>query len=471
MDERDWDNTVDTLEQYWRKQTVEDRRVARACPQLDELLRAALPVEVMRRLSRLSAAQRTVVRNRLRTLAERDAAVRALVRAIAGPQLPAEPTTREPLRVVTHGDHVEVIVQREIKPKEQVGQYDTITLRLHSNGPSAYGLDFTATSPDDDVSIHATPQQHAAVVLELTHLLDNMLDDAAYGEYLTKQVFADPRVLRVFGESFAGAQRAQRPLCLRIDVSPDAAELHGIHWEKLRHPAQGSPLSARDDIWFSRGITSDVRLPAVNAVGRSEHLLVAIASPTDLSHYQLSPIDGASELAHVQAAIPAQSRISVTALPRVTQRALLDGLRSGPTILYLICHGIIRDERLWIFLEDEKGTSAKTPADDVVTQIKGLVKRPLLAILGACESAGTGIHTPHRQLEVQRTLGIQLVEAGIPAVIAMQGPISAETMRVFGSRVLKELGSPALIDRAVAIARSQVAERPDWWVPCLLLRR
>jgi hypothetical protein len=62
------------------------------------------------------------------------------------------------------------------------------------------------------------------------------------------------------------------------------------------------------------------------------------------------------------------------------------------------------------------------------------------------------------------------VELGVPAVLAMQGNITQETVEEFMPVFFRELAQDGQIDRAVALARSQVRERPDWWAPALFMR-
>lgn len=471
MDENTLNRVIEVLERYWRKQDLKDQRLDRACPQLDELLRAALPSTVTRHLSRLSGPKRALVQDTLCEIWARDVAVQALVRLIAGFNIVAELPHKGSVQVSTQGNHVEIVFRRQFEQEARIIRFDIATIRLQRGTSTAYALDFTAHVDDDRFSIQATPQQLAGVVLDLPRLLSLVHDSDSYGRYLRDQIFSDERILGAFRESFSVAQNARRPLQICIDISPDAAELHGIHWEKLWHPTQGGPLSTRDDIWFSRVTASDIRQASTPVDHANVHILVAVSSPSDLRSYGLPSIDAEAEFDRVKAIFSTQPDVSITFIPQVTQTELIDQMRSHPTILYLVCHGKTLDNQLWLFLENVDGTSAHVLADALATEIKGLIQRPYLAILAACESAGTGIHATDPQFSVQRTFGIQLVESGVPAVIAMQGPISIQTMQIFGPRLLKELSSVRVIDRAVAIARSQVRSQPDWWAPCLYLRR
>jgi hypothetical protein len=67
-------------------------------------------------------------------------------------------------------------------------------------------------------------------------------------------------------------------------------------------------------------------------------------------------------------------------------------------------------------------------------------------------------------------LGPRIAEAGVPSVIAMQGNITMETMTEFLPVFFKELQRDGAIDRAMAVARGTVRERPDAWMPVLYMR-
>ena len=64
----------------------------------------------------------------------------------------------------------------------------------------------------------------------------------------------------------------------------------------------------------------------------------------------------------------------------------------------------------------------------------------------------------------------RLAEAGVPAVIAMQGNVTMRTIADFMPVFFKELQRDGQIDRAVVAARGTVRERPDFWMPVLFMR-
>lgn len=123
-----------------------------------------------------------------------------------------------------------------------------------------------------------------------------------------------------------------------------------------------------------------------------------------------------------------------------------------------------RDGKPWLFLDDGQGRVVRIAGTDFAAYLADLPIRPRLIILASCDSAGDGT------LAMLTALGPRLAMAGIPAVIAMQGRFSVETNAAFVPAFIEELQRDGRIDRALAAARQQVAERPNWWAPALFTR-
>ena len=87
--------------------------------------------------------------------------------------------------------------------------------------------------------------------------------------------------------------------------------------------------------------------------------------------------------------------------------------------------------------------------------------RPRIVVLASCQSAGSGGVG-------LAALGPRLAEAGVPAVIAMQGNVLMTTAAEFMQSFFKELLVDGQIDRAVAVARGNVRRSPDDWMPVLV---
>ena len=91
-------------------------------------------------------------------------------------------------------------------------------------------------------------------------------------------------------------------------------------------------------------------------------------------------------------------------------------------------------------------------------------------VLASCQSAGLGGDARSNDAGVLAALGPRLAEAGVPAVLAMQGDISMETVSRFMPTFFHELQRDGQIDRAMAAARGAIRDRHDWWAPALFMR-
>ena len=118
----------------------------------------------------------------------------------------------------------------------------------------------------------------------------------------------------------------------------------------------------------------------------------------------------------------------------VTLNRLLDRLRDGYGLLYLVAHGILVDGEPQVLLEDEEGAGRWVSGVDLAARIGELrdQQRPRLVVLVSCQSAGTGEAEPTGQDDgALAGLGPRLAAAGVPAVVAMQGNLLMSTAAAF----------------------------------------
>jgi hypothetical protein len=344
-----------------------------------------------------------------------------------------------------------------------MADYAELEIGLHHRSGDSYAVELRFTRPDSDADNRF---QSLEARFDLAQLRALSASPDAYGRLLTQTLFADPGALAAFAQARAVAAAQNPPLGLRVRllVGPSAPELHGLHWETLRDPQEDRPLCTGENLLFSRYLSSlDWRPVRLRPKG-DLRALVAVAGPTNLA--SLAPIDVPAEL---QRARDGLGRIPVTALPEgdahPTLSNLLARLRDTTyDILYLACHGILVDGESSLWLEDDAGQAARIAGGDLVARLKDLPERPRLIVLVSCQSAGAG------DGDALAALGPRLAEAGIPAVLAMQGNVGVETIARWMPVFFEELARDGQIDRALAAARWAVRERQDYWVPALFTR-
>ena len=347
-----------------------------------------------------------------------------------------------------------------------------LEIGLHRREAETVAVEFRFSLPESDAEVRigqGIARFDSAALAQLSP------GGAEYAQALTKSLFADPAVLSAFTQAYASAQSQGLDLRLRIFIGPSAPELHSLHWETLLHPQDETPLAANETVLFSRYLTSLDWRPIHLRPKSLLSALVVVANPANLSDYQnLAPIDVEGELDRARqslgsipvASLPPDQPAEGASQPHATLNNLVEQLRQGAhDILYLVCHGALSNDEPYLWLEDEDGKAAITPGQDLVTRLHGLDQRPRLVVLASCQSAGSPT-----QGDALTALGPRLVQAGIPAVLAMQGNISLQTLAGFMPVFFKQIQREGLVDQAAAVARSAVQDRPDHWMPALFMR-
>jgi hypothetical protein len=309
------------------------------------------------------------------------------------------------------------------------------------------------------------------VQFDATQLLAAALDAETYGRSLAASLFGDPAARGAFGQARVSAQSLGAPLRLRLLIGADAAELHALRWETLRDPDDGAPLLMGEQLLFSRYLSSSDWRPVKMRPKGDLRALVVIANPAGLERYNLALVDVVGELDRATAGLGA---IPVTALGAggsANLNNLIAHLREGYDILYLVGHGALVQGESWLWLEDESGGIARTSGAELAARFQELAQRPRLVVLASCQSAGAGEEPRGVDTNGALTaLGPRLAEAGVPAVIAMQGQVTMATVARFMPVFFQELQRDGQIDRAMAVARGAVRDRPDFWMPALFMR-
>jgi hypothetical protein len=146
----------------------------------------------------------------------------------------------------------------------------------------------------------------------------------------------------------------------------------------------------------------------------------------------------------------------------------------GQHILHLVGHGYTQPDRdsgpaqTALYLEKDEGTLQIVKAADLVARLAAIGQLPHLVFLMACESAAPQTPTAHPFIG----LGPQLVQAGVPAVVAMQAQVPIAMSRPFTSEFYRRLVEHGEVDKAMSQARLVVfrPDRVDWAVPVLFMR-
>lgn len=256
-------------------------------------------------------------------------------------------------------------------------------------------------------------------------------------------------------------------LRLRLDETP---ELAALPWEYLYDPAERQYLVLAADISVVRYLALPQSEESL-AVARPLQILVLTADATDYTR-----LDIATEEARLQTALQpleAEGQVTVTWLRNGTLADLRRTLRRHTIhILHFIGHGWFEQAGIYsdngLLLVDESGKGLQVAAETLGMHLHN--HRTLrLALLNACEGARLATETGEPFAGVAQ----QLVQQGIPAVLAMQFPISDRAAIELTRTFYTALTTGESVDGALTAARQAIfgQERVmEWGTPVLFLR-
>ena len=299
-------------------------------------------------------------------------------------------------------------------------------------------------------------------------------DPLAYGKALWAMLFESAQMQKVLGSACDIARALHLALRLRLFIGHDAPELHGIWWETLVDPATGTPVLMREDFVFSRYLDSMAGMPVEPEPAHRLRVLYAAANPVDIDDWTVNGrVLGRPDPDGQWLPDDAADQLEVTRLggdEPVTLDNLVARLHERFDILYLVCHGALAGGQSRLYLENDRGMTAVVDGELLVARLRDMAVQPRLVVLASCQSAGTGAAAAVGDDGELAALGPRLMDAGVPAVIAMQGNITQSSVRRFMPVLFEHLSRHGQIDRAMAVARDAVRQERDWWMPVLFMR-
>jgi len=354
-----------------------------------------------------------------------------------------------------------------LKESPAVKDYADLEISLHHRNGEIYTVEtrFTSSGSSSEMRLGSDAPLEITIDEEVLNQHAINSDWNGYGRALSQALFK-PEALRIaFAQALARAGNGA--LRVRLLFGPTAQALHRYYWETLHNPLDDSLLTSNQQILFSRYLASsgakEVYLPAKSGI----RALVAVASPSDLGDYNLGAVDVDAEFQRARSSLKGTQ---ITTFPAGKDHCTLAGLverfQAGCEIFYLVAHGAVVQGQAWLWLENEQGQTQRVSGNALAAQINALEKPPLLVVMASCESAGKGTG------DALQALGPQLCEAGVPAVIAMQGKISIESVTRGMPVLFERLQEDCMVDRALASARASLAAggSADLWMPVLFMR-
>lgn len=346
-----------------------------------------------------------------------------------------------------------------------------LEIRINSSQqPNVYSVGLQYTRADYNA---VSSSVDGTASFDFEELRVNELDLEEYGQILYKNLFADKRLQNFFESAYKISGAMEARLRIRLFIAPDADELHHLRWELLS-ASDDDPLLTNENILFSRYVSSEDFRPIRLNSSVLLSALIVVANPSNIGTYNidgqpLTAINANEEIARTKKALAGITATSLNDTSKATLNNLIDGLRDGYDILYVVCHGALIDGEPYLWLEDEDGKVARTDGKEFILRVNELEKRPRLIVLASCESAGNDDRNNAYKYTLAG-LGPGLAAKGIPAVLAMQGKITVATVEKFMPAFFKEFSKNGQLEKAVTIARNAVRDRLDRWMPVLFTR-
>jgi hypothetical protein len=252
---------------------------------------------------------------------------------------------------------------------------------------------------------------------------------------------------------------------LRLRFRIDAPELAALPWEFLFEEAQNRHVC----LYTRTPLTRYLELPQTPktlTIQPPLRILGMVASPKDLPW-----LDVEKETRQIANAVElVGDSIELTWLDGATWRDLLGALDAGSWhIVHFIGHGGFDPEKRegLVAFEDADGTADYLSAPELGAMLEeydGL----RLVILNACEGARIS------DSDLYSSVGMVLMQRGIPAVISMQYLITDRAAATFAREFYDALARGAAVDEAVASARKRftLSHRgsTEWATPVLHMR-
>ncbi len=364
-------------------------------------------------------------------------------------------------------------------------------LRLEAAGPEGYAIS-VLSSPAGETA-NPVPAPPLPQDLSLLRLFVSGPDDA--GERLRRagQLLTDfllpPGVVRdLYQRSLGMAQSEGFSLRLRLNILPP--ELAALPWECAYDDSAHEHFALNPR--FSLVRYHSLLLPADSVTSLTPiPILLVAASPAGLA-----PLAAVEEVANLAEAVgdlcqqgkaildvlyagPDRDRQAIAAriAPRkgvrlLSGNACLDdvrkALKDGYRVLHVIGHGNFTPGTGGLLaLADAQGRAEYVDA----TQLARVVREQMVAavVLNVCQSATDDTARSFMGLAPN------LIQAGIPAVIAMQHSISDVAASVFSHEIYRSLAAGDPLDEAVTDARKALSAAPgagpaEWAVPVLFMR-
>ena len=290
-------------------------------------------------------------------------------------------------------------------------------------------------------------------------------DPKSFGTDLFERLFSGA-VGQLYRRSLDAVRQQQQGLRVRLRLN-DVPELAALPWEYLYDPSANRYLVLSETTPLVRYLALPLAASPLQ-VERPLRILGLTANAPDV----LPQLDVEGERERLDAALAelvTAGAIEITWLTNATLGQLQRALRRNHYhIIHFIGHGWadLGAQQSGLVLVDETGRGDKVEVDRLAILLQNHTTLRL-AFLNACEGA--------RQVEGEPFAGVaqHLIRQGLPAVIAMQFPVSDRAAIALAQEFYSALADDYGVDGALAEARKMVYTQSsimEWGTPVLFMR-
>lgn len=325
-----------------------------------------------------------------------------------------------------------------------------------------------ATSPQGEAEAYIETQQPSSIRLSW-QLIERRQTDAALlkevGRALYDWLFPNS-IHTHLQQTEAAARQDQAKLRLRMRIEP--SNIASLPLEFVYRSIGGYFLATNPNTVFSRYLNLPLPPERVRRRSNPLHVLAIIADPID--QVRLDPDEWEAILKEALDIQLSTNRMTLQTVKRATRREIGRALLSQkPDIIQFVGHGIYQNSKGYLALVDDSDKTWLVDDERFANIFNGYDDHLGLISMATCESAQSD--------DPQGFSGIapQLVQRGVPSVVAMQYKIYIKTAKVFLEEFYTCVAAHKPIDWAVQSARNAISlefglDNREFATPVLYMR-
>ncbi len=332
-----------------------------------------------------------------------------------------------------------IITPTEMKPYRDFELHIGLEGYIRARSDQGERSTFISVEVPDDIQL-------TLELIELDRTHEKLL--RKFGKQLYELIF--PGDIHVhLNQTEAVARSNQQKLRLRLTIEPDS--LASLPWEFIYRDESGFFLAVNPNTVLSRYLNLPLPITRVRRRAGPLHLLIILSNPTDQA--QLDSDAWEAMMRNTLATPFREQSLTMRTVKHATYEEIRNALlEQQPDIIQFIGHGLYRDGKGYLTLVESE-THQSWMVDDTRFANIFLGADDHLGLLCLATSESAKSEAP------QGFVGLapQLVQRGVPAVVAMQYSARMTTTEIFLENFYTSIAARKPVDWAVQQARNAVS--------------